>query len=103
MKHSRTQNRLGMLFFELSILVPVGAPLLKEKAKLLYFVKRVTSTSFLVNMRALNETLLDGERTCICFDQRQNMLKRKRMSPFFKTRPQYHTRTMKIPQKSGYT
>jgi len=28
MKHSRTQNRLGMLFFKLHKLAPVGAPLL---------------------------------------------------------------------------
>jgi hypothetical protein len=62
----------------------------------------VTSTSVLVNLRALNETLHDGERTCICYDQSQNMLKRNRMSQFFKTRPQYHNRTMKIPQKTGY-
>jgi hypothetical protein len=59
----------------------------------------VTSTSFLVNLLALNEKLLDGERTCTSIrnDQRQNMLKHNRMSQFFKTRPQYHTRTMKIP------
>jgi len=76
MKHSRTQNRFGMIFFKLRKLAPFGAALLKEKAKLLYFVKRV-------DLRTLNEMLLDGERTCICYDQRQNMLKRKRMSPFF--------------------
>jgi len=69
-----------MLFFKLCKLAPFGAPLLKEKAKLLYFV-------ICVNLRALNETLLDGERTCICYDQRQNMLKRNRISPFLKHAP----------------
>lgn len=101
LKHSRTQNRLGMLFFKLRKLTPVGAPLLEEKAKLLYFVICVTSTSFLVNLRALNEKLLDCERKCICYDQRQNMLKRNWMSPFFKIRPQFHARTMKTPRKLG--
>ena len=75
-----------MLSFKLRKLAPVGAPLLKEKVKLVNLVTRVTSTSSLVNLHALKEILVDCERTCICYE-RQNMLKRNRMTRFFKTRP----------------
>jgi hypothetical protein len=89
-----------MLLFKLRKLAPVGAPLLKEKVKFVNLVTRVTSTSSLVNLHALKEILVDCERTCICYEQRQNVLKRNRMTRFFKTRPQLHTRKMKIPQKT---
>lgn len=74
-------------FLKLHKLAPVGAPLLKKKAKLLYFIIRVSSTSFLVNLCSLNETLLDGERTCICYDQRQYMLNLIECRHFLKHAP----------------
>jgi len=45
MKHSRTQNRLGMLFFKLRKLAPFGAPVLKKNEVTLFRYTREVARS----------------------------------------------------------